>query len=154
MFDNIINLNNYFNIKEHFAFDNTTINDSTKIKKSFETNNKIDRSMLVESVTKLVNNVSSDVVQKNSATAASAVGASNTLWLSNVKCDDVVISGVRQNAQAISQTSMKSSQTNQSKISNDISTSIDKTIEKVGSTDVAAIEGENTKKLNEMQFYI
>ena len=149
MFDNIINLNNYFNIKEHFAFDNTSINDSTKIKKSFETNNKIDRSMLVDSVTKLVNNVSSDVVQKNSATAASAVGASNTLWLSNVKCDDVVISGVRQNAQAISQTSMKSSQSNQSKISNDISTSIDKTIEKVGSTDVAAIEGENTKKLNE-----
>ena len=149
MFDNIINLNNYFNIKEHFAFDNTTINDSTKIKKSFETNNKIDRSMLVESVTKLVNNVSSDVVQKNSASAASAVGASNTLWLSNVKCDDVTISGVRQNAQAVSQTSVKSSQSNQSKISNDISTSIDKTIEKVGSTDVAAIEGENTKKLNE-----
>ena len=149
MFDNIINLNNYFNIKEHFAFDNTSINDSTKIKKSFETNNKIDRSMLVESVTKLVNNVSSDVVQKNSASAASAVGASNTLWLSNVKCDDVTISGVRQNAQAVSQTSVKSSQSNQSKISNDISTSIDKTIEKVGSTDVAAIEGENTKKLNE-----
>ena len=149
MFDNIINLNNYFNIKEHFAFDNTSINDSTKIKKSFETNNKIDRSMLVESVTKLVNNVSSDVVQKNSASAASAVGASNTLWLSNVKCDDVVISGVRQNAQAVSQTSVKAAQTNQSKISNDISTSIDKTIEKVGSTDVAGLEAENTKKLNE-----
>jgi hypothetical protein len=149
MFDNIINLNNYFNIKEHFAFDNTTINDSTKIKKSFETNNKIDRSMLVESVTKLVNNVSSDVVQKNSASAASAVGASNTLWLSNVKCDDVTISGVRQNAQAVNQTSVKSSQSNQSKISNDIATSIDKTIEKVGSTDIAALEGENTKKLNE-----
>jgi hypothetical protein len=149
MFDNIINLNNYFNIKEHFAFDNTSINDSTKIKKSFETNNKIDRSMLVESVTKLVNNVSSDVVQKNSSSAASAVGASNTLWLSNVKCDDVVISGVRQNAQAVSQTSVKAAQTNQSKISNDISTSIDKTIEKAGSTDVAGLEAENTKKLNE-----
>lgn len=149
MFDNIINLNNYFNIKEHFAFDNTSINDSTKIKKSFENNQKIDRSMLVDSVTKLVNNVSSDVVQKNSASAASAVGASNTLWLSNVKCDDVVISGVRQNAQAVSQTSVKAAQSNQSKISNDISTSIDKTIEKVGGTDLAALEAENTKKLND-----
>jgi hypothetical protein len=153
MFDNIINLNNYFNIKENFALvsggNNTSINDSTKIKKSFETNDKIDRSMLVTSVTKLVNNVSSDVVQKNSSNAASAVGASNTVWISNIKCDNVTISGIKQKSQADNTTVVKASQTNQSKISNDISTSIDKTIEKVGGTDLAALEAENTKKLNE-----
>jgi len=153
MFDNIINLNNYFNIKENFALvsggNNTSINDSTKIKKSFETNDKIDKSMLVTSVTKLVNNVSSDVVQKNSSNAASAVGASNTVWISNIKCDNVTISGIKQKSQADNTTVVKASQTNQSKISNDISTSIDKTIEKVGGTDLAALEAENTKKLNE-----
>ena len=152
MFDNIINLNNYFNIKEDFALvsggNNTSINDSTKIKKSFENNQKIDRSMLVQSVTKLVNNVSSDVVQKNSSSAASAVGASNTVWISNIKCDNVTISGIKQKSQADNTTEVKASQSNQSKISNDISSTIDKTIEKVGGTDLEGLQADNTKQLN------
>ncbi len=155
MFDNVINLNKYIKpkIRENFALvgggNSTSISDSTKVTKNFENNQKINRSMMVESITKLVNNVSSDVVQKNSSTAASAAGASNTLWLSGVNCDDVVISGVRQGAEAQNTTLVKSSQSNMSKISNEISTSIDKTIEKVGGTDLAALQAENTKQLNE-----
>jgi hypothetical protein len=105
--------------------------------------------MLVDSVTKLVNNVSSDVVQKNSSSAASAVGSSNILSIANIQCDYVEISGVRQDAQAVNQTSVTSSQMNMSKISNDISSTIDKTIEKVGETDLAGLEAENTKQLND-----
>ncbi len=155
MFDNVINLNKYIKpkIRENFALvgggNETSISDSTKVTKNFENNQKINRSMMVESITKLVNNVSSDVVQKNSSTAASAAGASNTLWLSGVNCDDVVISGVRQGAEAQNTTLVKSSQSNMSKISNEISTSIDKTIEKVGGTDLAALQAENTKQLND-----
>ncbi len=154
MFDNVINLNKYIKPKVVEGFlasggNKTSISDSTKVTKNFENNQKINRSMMVESITKLVNNVSSDVVQKNSSTAASAAGASNTLWLSGVNCDDVVISGVRQGAEAQNQTLVKSSQSNMSKISNEISTSIDKTIEKVGGTDLAALQAENTKQLND-----
>lgn len=154
MFDNVINLNKYLKpkIREDFLAsggNETSISDSTKVTKNFENNQKINRSMMVESITKLVNNVSSDVVQKNSSTAASAAGASNTLWLSGVNCDDVVISGVRQGAEAQNVTLVKSSQSNMSKISNEISTTIDKTIEKVGGTDLAALQAENTKQLND-----
>ncbi len=154
MFDNVINLNKYIKPKVVEGFlasggNSTSIKDSTKVTKNFENNQKINRSMMVESITKLVNNVSSEVVQKNSSTAASAAGASNTLWLSGVNCDDVVISGVRQGAEAQNQTLVKSSQSNMSKISTEISTSIDKTIEKVGGTDLAALQAENTKQLND-----
>ena len=39
------------------AGDSTNINDNTKITKNFENNQKINRSMMVESINKLVNNV-------------------------------------------------------------------------------------------------
>ncbi len=155
MLDNVINLNKYLKpkIRENFALvgggNETSISDSTKVTKNFENNQKIDRSMMVESVTKLVNNVSSDVMQKNSSTAASAAGASNSLNLMDIECDTVSISGVHQGAQATNQTVVKSTQSNFSKISTEISTTIDKTIEKVGGTDLAALQAENTKQLND-----
>ncbi len=155
MLDNVINLTKYLKpkIKENFALvgggNETSISDSTKVTKNFENNQKIDRSMMVESVTKLVNNVSSDVMQKNSSTAASAAGASNSLNLMDIECDNVTISNVNQAAQSTNQTVVKSTQSNFSKISNEISTTIDKTIEKVGGTDLAALQAENTKQLND-----
>ena len=155
MFDNIINLNKYLKppIKEDFSLisggNKTSISDSTKVTKSFENNQKINRSMLVESVTKLMNNVSSTVMQNNSSSAASAAGASNVLSINKVNCDDVVVTGIRQSAQSTNQTIVKSKQANESKISNEISTTIDKTIEKVGATDLGALQAENTKQLND-----
>ena len=127
----------------------TNIKDKTDVTKNFENNQKIDRSMMVESITKLVNNISSDVVQKNSAIAASSAGASNTLRVSGVKCPTLTISGLRQGAVADNTTSVKTSQINKSKISNDISTTIDKTIEKIGATDLGALQADNTKQLND-----
>ena len=156
MFDNVINLNKYLKpkIREDFgligsAGNDQSISDSTKVTKNFENNQKINRSMMVESITKLVNNVSSDVMQKNTAAATSAAGASNSLALSDIDCDVVSISGINQSAQATNITVVKASQSNTSKISNEISTSIDKTIEKVGGTDLAALQAENTKQLND-----
>jgi len=131
------------------AGNSTSIKDSTKINKNFENNQKINRSMMVESVTKLVNNVAQDVMQKNTAVAAAAAGASNTLMLSGVNCDEVEISGVKQGAKSNVDLLVKSQQSNTSKISTEISTSIDKTIEKVGATDLAALQAENTKQLND-----
>ena len=156
MFDNVINLNKYIKpkIREDFgligsAGNDTSISDSTKVTKNFENNQKINRSMMVESITKLVNNVSSDVMQKNSAAATSAAGAENTLALQDIDCDTININDITQGAQATNITVVKASQSNTSKISNEISTTIDKTIEKVGGTDLAALQAENTKQLND-----
>jgi hypothetical protein len=161
MFNTIINLKPYKRkIKEDFGLfgnifgglvsggDTTNIKDKTTVNKSFDNNQRINRSMAVESVTKLVNNVATDVIQKNSAEASSAAAASNVLWLQNVNCDDVVISGISQNATAISQVQVKTQQQNMSKIATEISTSIDKTIEKVGATDLAGLQAENSKMLD------
>lgn len=155
MFDNIINLNKYLKppIREDFSLisggDKTSISDSTKVTKSFENNQKINRSMVVESVTKLMNTAASTVMQNNSSSAASAAGASNILSLTDVNCSTVVITGVDQNSESTNQTVTKSQQANSSKISNEISTTIDKTIEKVGATDLGALQAENTKQLND-----
>ena len=155
MFDNIINLNNHLKknqIHENFALlgggDSTSISSSTSITKNFENNQKINRSMLVDSITKLVNNVSSNVIQNNSSSAASSAGSSNILSISGVQCDDVTISGISQKASADNTTIVKSSQTNTSKIANEISNTIDKTIQKIGSTDLAQLQADNTNQLN------
>jgi hypothetical protein len=157
MFNTIINLKPYKRkIKEDFlglgnivsGGDTTDIKDKTTVNKNFENNQRINRSMAVESVTKLVNNIATEVIQKNSAEASSAAAASNVIWLQNVNCDDVVISGISQNATAISQVQVKTQQQNMSKIATEISTSIDKVIEKVGATDLAGLEAENTKMLD------
>ena len=129
MFDNIINLNKY--LKPRIIENMNPGN-----KRSFESNKKIDQSMLVDSITKLLTNVSSDVIQNNSVSAASAAGSSNTLFISNVQCDDVSITGVKQGAESTNQTNVQSSQSNTSKMSTDISSNIDTTIQKVVSTDL------------------
>jgi hypothetical protein len=80
--------------------------------------------MAVESLSKIFNNVASEVIQKNSTSAAASIGASNTMFISGIKCET-------------------------SNISNEISTTIDKTIEKVGATNLAELQAENTKQLND-----
>jgi len=159
MFNTIINLKPYkHKVKEDFigsifgglvkGGDSTSIKDKTTVNKNFDNNQRINRSMAVEAVTKLVNNVATDVIQKNSAEASSAAAASNTIWLQNVNCSNVVITGVSQDATAISQVQVKTQQQNMSKIANEISTTIDKTIEKIGATDLAALQADNTKMLD------
>lgn len=148
-------------MKEHFGLlgnifgglasggNKTSIDNKTNINKNFENNQRINRSMAVESITKLINNIASDVIQKNTASAASAVSASNTIWLQGINCDEVVITGINQKGTVISDTQIKIQQSNKSKISNEISTNIDKTIEKIGATDLNELEATNTKMLNE-----
>ncbi len=153
MFNPTVDLNNYLKprIVEHLISggNKTSIKDSTKVNKSFENNQKINRSMMVESVTKLVNNVANEVMQKNTSSAAAAAGASNTLMLTGINCDEIEISGISQKATATADVLVKSQQSNVSKISTELSTTIDKTIEKVGQTDLAALQAENTKQLND-----
>ncbi len=154
MFDKIISLNDCKEkYRENFALisggNTTNISDSVKVKKSYENNQKIDRSMVVNSLTKLINNIANDVVQKNASNAAAAVGASNTVFLSGITCDTVTISGIRQQSQSDLSIQVKSQQSNASKVSNEIKTNIDKTISKVGNTDLAKLQAANTQQLND-----
>jgi hypothetical protein len=127
----------------------TNISDSVKVKKSFENNQKINRSMTVNSLSKIFNNVATEVIQKNSASASSAIGASNTIFISGVNCETVRISGNRQVSAAELQMQVLQKQSNTSKVTTEISTTINKTIEKVGGTDLAQLQAENTKQLND-----
>ena len=127
----------------------TDINDSVKIKKNFENNQKINRSMTVESLSKLVNNIVTDVVQNNSVNALAAVGASNSIFISGIKCETIRISGIKQISDSELQVQVKTQQSNTSKVATDISTNINKVIEKAGGTDLAALQSENTKQLND-----
>jgi hypothetical protein len=129
--------------------DTTNINDSVKIKKNFENNQKINRSMTVDSLSKIINNIVTDVVQKNSANAAAAVGASNSLFISGIKCETVHISGIKQVSESELKLQVKTQQSNTSKVSTEISTNINKIIEKAGATNLAALQSENTKQLND-----
>jgi hypothetical protein len=144
--------NNKSRIIEHLlinAGNTTNISDSVKVKKSFENNQKINRSMTVDSLSKIFNNVATEVIQKNSTSAAAAIGASNTLFISGVKCETVRIAGNRQVSASQLELQVKSQQSNTSKVTNEITNTINKTIEKIGATDLAALQAENTKQLND-----
>jgi hypothetical protein len=126
-----------------------TLTDTTKIKKSFENNQRINHSMTVNSLSKIFNNIATDVIQKNSVAASSAVGASNSIFISGIKCETVKISGNKQKSVATLQMEVQTKQKNTNKISNDITTTINKTIEKVGTVDLAKLQSDNTNQLNE-----
>ncbi len=154
MNNNIIDLNYYLRkqkrLVENFGMGNrTNIGDKTNINKNYSSNQKIDRSMMVESLSKIVNNVAQDVVQNNSAEAASSAGSLNKVEISGVKCEqDFNLDGITQDAQATNTSETSIKQSNASKVSTEISTQISKTIEKAGATDVGAIMSENAAKLD------
>jgi hypothetical protein len=132
-----------------FAAGKTNITNDIKVVKNFENNQKIDKSMVVNSLSKIFNNIANDVIQANTAIASNAVGASNTLFISGVKCDTVRISGNKQLSSADVEFKVKTQQDNISKVSTEIVTNINKTIEKIGSTDLAKLQASNTKLLND-----
>ena len=155
MYTKINNLNEWvapYNV-EHFALisggNTTNISDKTVIKKNFENNQKIDTSMVVNSLTKLINNVSNDVLQKNTSSATAAIGASNTIFISGIQCNTINISGIRQTSEADLETQVVSQQSNSSNVATNITSTIDKTIEKIGGLDLGALELANTNQLND-----
>jgi hypothetical protein len=145
MFNSVINIKK---IKESFA-DNNTINIGGKyvIKKTFENNQNIDISAAITSLTKLTNTVVNDVVQNNTAIASSAVGASNEIWLSGIECQKISISNVKQKSKAVNKSNINIIQSNTSKLTTEITNSIDKKIETSGKIDTNKLKANNTELL-------
>ena len=125
-----------------------TVN-NLNIKKTYENNQKINRSMQVEGLTKLFNNVANDVVQKNMASASAAAGAANTINLQGVRCDNIKVRGIDQSNEAVLKLVTEQKQKATSDISTDIVTDISKKITQPPQTDVAAIETANQKEMND-----
>jgi hypothetical protein len=147
MFDVIINLKKnqgHNKVKEHFG------SKFTKIKKTFKDNKKINVSTNIESLNKIINNVSNDVAQKNSAQISALAGASNTMLFTGIDCDTIDISGINQTAVGSVAVSADIQQSNSSTISTTISTTIEETITKASSTDLAALEAPSNDALSEL----
>ena len=119
------------------------------IKKKFEDNKNINNSMLRNSLSKIVSNVVNNVSQNNVANIISSIGASNTFFASNIKCDDFVIGDINQRTQAMSKTTSKVIQESTNKISNDIQNSINETMNKISEIDLSAYNTDTDSKLKE-----
>jgi uncharacterized membrane protein YgcG len=147
-----VKVDGFSNIEEFFMIgggNTTNITNTTNIKKTYENNQKINRSMQVESTNKLFNDVANDVVQSNLASSAAAAGALNSIDLHGVKCDNIKISNINQDASAVFTLISEQKQKQISTISSDIATSIDKKIEKAGGTDIGELQANNLKQMND-----
>jgi hypothetical protein len=135
------------NILENFG--NTTKNiikyDASA---SFESNDRVNTSMMVASLNNIVNNAVNDVKQNNIAEAAALSTASNVISLYDSKGKNLVIRGNEQDANAITNAQIESVQKNVSTIVNTMDTSIKKQITKV--SDISNII-DNINKDNELK---
>jgi hypothetical protein len=130
----------YFAVdNEHFT-DTFPINNNIIQKRTFENNQNIDSNMAITSLTKLTNNIVNSVVQNNAAEASAAVAALNSMWLSGVECETITLNNINQSSNAQSQTNIQITQSNINKISSSVTSTIDKTIQTNGGTDINTLQ--------------
>jgi hypothetical protein len=115
------NIESFTNNIESFSDGTQNIN----IRKSFDSNTKVDNSKLIDSINKIVSNVSNNVVQENVASSNISSGSSNRMILKDIGgCKDIIVSGVRQTASStssnITQSKQKSVNSIATNITNDI----------------------------------
>ena len=135
-------------IIEHGLFDIGT--SSTKSATNFESNKKVNNELLDKSTSKLFSNITSKVMQTNSADAAAAVGSTNTIWLNGVKCKNIVISGVDQTSTSKATVTSNSKQDSTTNVSSEITNSISKKMSSSGDinfNDIDKYEAPNIQKL-------
>jgi hypothetical protein len=114
-------------------------------KKKHDTNSKIDNSILNDSINKIFNNITNKVIQNNITQAASAAGAFNNIDISKIKCKNVIISGISQDASAVATTMSQSTQKAKSNITNKISTNIQSVLNNLKTNGISAYSDENNK---------
>ena len=132
--------NYIFNLKKR-QIENFAKYDVTK---KFEDNTKIDTSMMINSVQKIMSNVTNEIVQNNSATVANSAGASNTILFSNMDCSkELNIDGINQSAESNVTSISDIKQENISNVANDISNNIKKEISKASSLDIQGLKSAN-----------
>jgi hypothetical protein len=119
------------NILEKFGMGNKTVNNiKYDASASFESNDRVNTSMMVDALVSIINSAVNDVKQSNSAEAAALASASNVLSLNGITGKNLVIKNVVQNANADVTANIELAQKNVSTIINTMETSIVKNITK------------------------
>jgi len=118
-----------YNNIENFGIGNKTINNiDYTANASFESNDRVNTSMMVESLTSIINNAVNDVKQTNSSEAY-ALGASiNTLVITGLSATNFILSGVDQIAGVKTNVDVDAAQKNVLTIINTLETNIQKQI--------------------------
>ena len=144
-----------FNNVEHFLFNigsSTSTTNNLNIKKTYENNQNINRSMQTEALTKLFNNTANEVIQNNMATASAAAGALNSMSFQGIRCDNIKIRGVDQSNDAMAKLVSSQKQKAQNDITTDIITNINKKITQPPATDmddIVALQTANRRAMND-----
>ena len=137
-----------FGIKGASGGNKTKIDSTTEIKKKAELNTNIDRSMVVKSVQDIVNNVNTEVAQKNTANVNQAVGSGNIIGMYGVDCDTMNITDITQSAESSVALANKTIQSQISKVNNNITTTIKKKITNSLPNDAADLKNSDNKLLD------
>ena len=104
------------------------VKDSKNITKKVQLDTNIDRSTVVDSCNKIINNAANEVAQSNSADVTSSTGASNSILLMDMHCPNLIVGDIIMNSSATNNTNATIRQQTQSKISNSMETAISKNI--------------------------
>lgn len=102
------------------------INNKTVKKKLAE--DTINRELLNKAISTMFNNAANNVIQSNKALAISIAGASNTLSLNGIRCNNITISNINQSASSNNTTLSQTNQSNIINMSSSITSSYDNNI--------------------------
>jgi hypothetical protein len=123
------------------------INNKSIPKKKAE--DTINFELLNTAISKLLTDTTNTVIQSNKALAISIAGASNTLNVNGLKCNNLTISNISQSATSNSTTKMKTNQTNITNMSSSIVSSYDN-IQSLNPIDLTKYTSDSTTKLNKI----
>jgi hypothetical protein len=115
--------------------DNTTTNNiNYDASANFESNDRVDTSMMVESLSNIVNKAINDVEQNNSAEAEALSAATNNLSIMGLEAKNFILSNFTQIADSNVNMTVTAEQKNVATIMNAMETSIEKQITKESNT--------------------
>jgi hypothetical protein len=141
----ILDIDTNGNSKPLNGNNDSSINNNKFVKQSYENNQYINQSTIDNSISKIFNNVSNNVVQNNLSDASAAAGALNVMNFNNIHCKNVTISNFSQYANANATIINNATQNAKSNISTNISNNIQKTIHDVASNNFGQYSDENKK---------
>ena len=94
----------------------TNVKSTKNITKKLNLQTDLNRSMVVKGTNNIVNKTANSVAQKNSSTVQAALGAENSIFLNDVKCNVINITGINQDNKTKTQTQSVSTQKQQNTI--------------------------------------
>ena len=146
-----MNFNNFYKIENFRNGDKTINNINYTASASFESNSRVNTSMMVDSLTNIINNSLNDVKQSNGAEALALGFATNTIGINDFTAKNFNFTGIKQDAHAIVNADVTVQQKNVSTIVNEMENSIQKNITKESniSNTINQINDDNQQALQE-----